>query len=759
MPAPVQKGPFIFCPKSGKLIGCTSRYAICIFPFVGFIALLWHLIRIIPKPSRATYPCQQVAAPLAWGFVSYIAGLPVSILAFRKARKNFRNAHYMFAGACSLVAIAATVFGIHSWTGNASASPWTPLDPPNKPIGVARGINPGRVVWVRDASAVHWDGETGHWWDPAATDQARVGAMMSQTMRVLTSANDDKSAWNALFTSYNKTHGKGNAGYVAGQKIVIKINQNTAREGHAENGNPRNQNSINGNPHLILAMLRQLVHKAGVNPGDITIYDISRYIGDSIFVPCHAEFPAVHFVELDKGGGEGREAAPPENQWVQNAITYSDPTRGLGTALPPFVVNASYMINMAIMKNHGDAGPTLLAKNHFGTVHGLNHGAISPKRMGESNPLVDLLAHKDVGEKTVLFMIDSLYAADGPDAAPRKWKLAPFGTAANPGWPASLFASQDGVAIESVGFDFINAEWGCDPFTDNYLHEAALADNPPSGKKYGPISLGTHEHWNNSDSKQYSRNLGMAKGIELVPVFFPSAPTNISEIPSDSKIALTWPAQTGVTSYHVKRATKSDGPYTTLQSSATTSYTDKQVTNGSTYYYAISAVNTLGESADSEVISANPGAFVAAISCGGSGAAQFTADANYTDGSPTITTNPIDIRGLTAPAPQSVYQNYRFGNNFHYTFTGLTPGMSYNVRLHFAELYFSNPGQRIFNVTINDKPVLTNFDVIATAGTKNKAVIRESTVTADASGRIVIQFASVKDNAKCNAIEILALAK
>ena len=86
------------------------------------------------------------------------------------------------------------------------------------------------------------------------------------------------------------------------------------------------------------------------------------------------------------------------------------------------------------------------------------------------------------------------------------------------GWPASIFVSQDGVAIESVGFDFVNAEWGCDPFTDNLMHEAALANNPPSGKKYGPVSLGVHEHWNNSTEKKYSRNLGKKEAVELVPV-------------------------------------------------------------------------------------------------------------------------------------------------------------------------------------------------------------------------------------------------
>ena len=63
--------------------------------------------------------------------------------------------------------------------------------------------------------------------------------MLSQSMRTLTSAANDPAAWAALFHCYNKTHGKGNTGYLAGQKIVIKINQNTARDGHAENGNLR----------------------------------------------------------------------------------------------------------------------------------------------------------------------------------------------------------------------------------------------------------------------------------------------------------------------------------------------------------------------------------------------------------------------------------------------------------------------------------------------------------------------------------------
>jgi hypothetical protein len=656
MPQPIRKGPFLVCPKSGKVIAFqpTSWQAPSwvwrgLYAMVGFLALGWYLLRVVPKPDRATYPCQRVAAPLALGFLGYLLTFFTTVVAARKASRNLALARYPLALACVLIAAVAAVQSLRFSASDAQAGVevvgWEPTEAANNPMGAARGIHPGRVAWVRDPSATLWNGREGHWWDAKATDQGRVEAMLSQALRSLVGAKDDAAAWDALFRSYNKTHGKGEKGYAKGQGIAIKINQNTARDGHAQNGNPGNQNSINGNPHLILALLGQLVHNAGVAQEDLYLYDNSRYIADNIFLPCHAAFPRVHFMELDKGGGEGREAVPPENQWTKNVISYSDPARGLGRDLPPFLLQASYLINMAIMKNHGDVGPTLLAKNHFGTIHGLNHGAIAHKRMGESNPLVDLLAHKDVGEKTVLFMIDTLYAADGPDATPRKWKLAPFGTPEAPGWPASVFVSQDGVALDSVGFDFINAEWGVAPFTDNFLHEAALANDPPSGKKYGPVSLGVHEHWNNATDKKYSRNLGTGQGIELVPLFFPALPQAVLVTPAKGRVDLNWAASAGATSYRVKRATANGGPYTAVANPTTPGYHDDKVENGKIYYYVISTVNALGESRNSGEASARPGAFVAAVNAGGE-VAQFTADAYFSGGAASSTRDVIDTSGL-----------------------------------------------------------------------------------------------------------------
>jgi hypothetical protein len=62
---------------------------------------------------------------------------------------------------------------------------------------------------------------------------------------------------------------------------------------------------------------------------------------------------------------------------------------------------------------------------------------------------------------------------------------------------------------------------------DDYLHQAADSKNWPEGIVYAPDgdgiplpdSLGVHEHWNNPEKKEYTRNLGKGKGIELVKIF------------------------------------------------------------------------------------------------------------------------------------------------------------------------------------------------------------------------------------------------
>lgn len=89
-------------------------------------------------------------------------------------------------------------------------------------------------------------------------------------------------------------------------------------------------------------------------------------------------------------------------------------------------------------------------------------------------------------------------------------------------------------------------------------------------------------------------------------VAIPAAPTGVSAVGGNAQVALTWTASAGSTSYNVKRSTTTGGPYTTVASPTTASYTDTGLTNGTTYYYVVSAVNTAGESANSSQVAATP---------------------------------------------------------------------------------------------------------------------------------------------------------
>ncbi len=89
----------------------------------------------------------------------------------------------------------------------------------------------------------------------------------------------------------------------------------------------------------------------------------------------------------------------------------------------------------------------------------------------------------------------------------------------------------------------------------------------------------------------------------------PSAPTGLTATPGNAQVSLIWNASSGATSYNVKRATVSGGPYTTIASGVTsTSYVNTGLSNGTTYYFVVSAVNAAGESANSGQVSATPSA-------------------------------------------------------------------------------------------------------------------------------------------------------
>ncbi len=242
----------------------------------------------------------------------------------------------------------------------------------------------------------------------------------------------------------------------------------------------------------------------------------------------------------------------------------------------------------------------------------------------------------------------------------------------------------------------------------------------------------------------------------------PQAPSNLAATAtSTSAITLSWTASptSGVT-YDLFRSTTSGftpSSSNQIASGATrTSFSDSGLTCNKTYFYLVEAANSEGTSTPSNQASATTQVCVWSliqINAGGPAATPFLADKDFTGGGTIHHANTIDLSEVPNPAPMAVYQTARVGN-FAYALPGFTTGSSHTVRLHFAETYFSTAGSRKFNVTINGARVLSTFDIFAAAGTKNKAIVKQFTLNANASGQYIVQFTSVVDQSLLSGIEV-----
>ncbi len=527
------------CPKSGRIVGFRrdTRLAKLLFPALGILAIAWFLLRVIPKPSRALYPCQRIAAGIGVGFLAYVAGLLVTCAGFRFIRRRLGQ-----AAAVTFICVvgALTYHGIATSQGlqdKQIVQDFTPVEGRNHPMGIGKGIHPGRVVWVQDFKATKWDGVNGRWWQDENTDRPTVDKMFSQTLQGLTEAKSDTAAWDMLFHYFNRVAGRGDRGYQKGEKIAIKLNCNADGKGA-----PWNRNSGYPDPWVVNLMVRQLIETAGV-PGEcITLVDSSRAINQIIYDLIRSnsrpDYQQVRFSDSVGGDAPQRMKAEPDMNCPIHFVLPNNPDAVM--YLPKTYTEATYLINHMQVRPHSVFGITMSAKNHFGSVFDAQKKVFTPNilhafamwqfatpyKHGQYNGLVQLLGHKDLGGKTLLYFADGLYTSRDQGGDVARWSTM------GDHWFSSLLMSQDPVAMDSVGYDLICTEPNMtrrnpsfNGQVDGYLHEAALADNPPSKAKYDPEndgttlkSLGVHEHWNNAQDKKYSRNLGGKEGIELIAI-------------------------------------------------------------------------------------------------------------------------------------------------------------------------------------------------------------------------------------------------
>lgn len=513
------------------------RFSILFFPLLGLTAVIWFMVRVLPKPSRASYPCQRIAAGVGGGFLLYLlGGLGVLPLLHKLKYKFAKHRAIFIAGLAVMLVLGGALLASRyiPMSSSINDSPvyrgFIPVDPANQPMGEGKGLFPGRVAWVQERAATLWDGVSGYWWSDVNTNQTAVDNMLTRSLLLFSGEPDIADAWEAIFQHFNEAHGRGSIGYQAGEKIVIKINSNQdGSSGVWDNGG---YNS----PHLVYALVSQLIEVVGAAGADITIADPSRYVGNPIYNKIRSNpgvhYQAVNFVVNPAVAKNGRVGAVPDYTRVIHFVKPYPSDPNIRDHYPPTCyTEAAYLINLALLRSHSLFGVTLCGKNNFGSVFNgtefrpdkLHGSGVNNSPLGNPHCHPVLFGSGELGGKTLIFLIDSLYTAIHQGSKTIvKWQ-----TLGND-WCSSLLLSQDPVAIDSVAVDFLRSEptMQIDTLNQNvcnYLHESALANDPPSGAFYDPENdgtrlpgLGVHEHWNNVAQRMYSRDLGSGSGIELV---------------------------------------------------------------------------------------------------------------------------------------------------------------------------------------------------------------------------------------------------
>jgi hypothetical protein len=581
----------------GILLVLLTRFRLSftiIFILTGIASTIWFLIKVIPKPIRATYPCMQAAAPVMSGFIVWLLGLSASALAFRKAKILFRRARLLPAAVLVSIALVFCLMLSLQTYKQSSALPVISqaVHEANNPTGEAQGIFPGRVVWAWDPAATNenqlrfenGDGyineKDDYYFLIKNNDQSVIDTMMADLVLNLGGGSGLEASWDALFKYHNKKKSGSEKSYSPGEKIFIKINATSILTEGGQTWDTWMTDSIKKykpnwwnepdvvetSPQIVLSVIRQLINEAGVQQEDIYIGDPIKNIYQHLFNMWKNEFPNINILGNDILYTDAKEKRPlnlaatgriPVVPSAEDLIFYSDKGTVMDEAvsdkLYTIYENADYLINIASLKAHACAGITLCTKNHFGSHTRSSASHLHKGLIGEENDApyrtsygmyrvhVDLMGHELLGGNTMLCIVDGLYSAQEgwTQAQPIKWRMTPF----NNDYTNSIFASQDPVALESVCFDFLRNEYnGTDGRTnrpnfgavDDYLHQAADSANWPEGILYDPEndgtiieSLGTHEHWNDPQKKQYSRNLGIDYGIEL---FAPGLVNNIPKL-------------------------------------------------------------------------------------------------------------------------------------------------------------------------------------------------------------------------------------
>src|SRR6201994_4336510 len=190
-------------------------------------------------------------------------------------------------------------------------------------------------------------------------------------------------------------------------------------------------------------------------------------------------------------------------------------------------------------------------------------------------------------------------ASPAAPAAPTSLTATPGNSQASLVWSSSQSAtSYDVMRSTTAGGPYAQVATAASPsYTDNTVK---------NGTTYHYVVTAVNADGQSGDSPE-------ATVTPDPTITTPAVPGGLAVTAGNAQVSLSWTASSGATSYHVKRATASGGPYTQVGAPTSAMYTDASLVNGTKYYYVVSALNSAGESANSVQVSGTPSAPVAAV--------------------------------------------------------------------------------------------------------------------------------------------------
>lgn len=401
--------PDILLKKKGSLSFC----------LLGVMSIFWFCLRSLKKPSRMQYPCQKIAAANSLVFLVWLAGIMGILDLYRKLKKNSQLFIKLSVSGFLCLVVFWGIKKYEVWQRKTGY------------LKVTRAqITASRVVQITNSSAASSTNRS-------TINQSTVNSMMDQAIMALTSQISVGAAWNSLFQRNNSKRGKGSVGYVAGEKIAIKVNFN----------NDCCENEHNADYQTVNAITRQLVQDVGIAASNIYIYDASRTF------PTYFQNGLLYGVQ--------QAAQNTNNYYSQN---WSDVSVG-GTYLAKLVVDTTYIINVPLLRGHAIAGVSLSFKNHYGSIKSVPDSFHNFDGSSTFGQLVNLNKNTNIKDKTVLVVGDGILAITN-------WNIGPH--SAPSAIPKTLFVSYDPVAADTVMVSYLRnlSDNAAPDWADGYLIQA-----------------------------------------------------------------------------------------------------------------------------------------------------------------------------------------------------------------------------------------------------------------------------------------------